>query len=118
MDYSRRLGEFGVSCSWAPTGDGGDQLIPCRAIITVASASKFANKQPLSTAVVNFWATADALGNSDLSSVVAPIAIRSTGSWPKPDNLKDFSSTIDDTTQQIYLTIDYWKAGWNPASTK
>ena len=116
--YTRRLGEFNIACTYAPTGDGGDQLVPCRAVVTLASAPKMAKKQPLSTIVGAFWGSVDNLGNSDLSSLVAPIAVRTTGSWPKEDAVKSYSFPIDPTTQQIYFDIEYFKNGWNPASTK
>lgn len=116
--YTRRLGEFNIACTYAPTGDGGDQLVSCRAVVTVASAPRMAKTQPLSTMVGSFRATVDDSSSSDLSSLVAPIAVRTTGSWPEEDAVKGYSLPIEPTTGQIYFDIEYFKNGWNPASTK
>lgn len=87
--YSRTLGEVAWNCVWAerPSNDP-EQLVPCEGLLTLASSSKVSNKLPLSTAALSFWVPEEALLNGvgpELlgADLVAPTAVRTTGSWPK-----------------------------------
>lgn len=115
--YTTYLGEVAWSCMWAPTSAAADQLVPCQGTVTTMSARKIADKQPLSTATVNFW-VAEKYLDADVASaeLVAPTVTSTSGSWPKPHAFNDFGWSVDSNTSQLYLNIEYKSSGFNPAA--